>query len=256
MKISIITATYNSAATLVDAVESVIGQSYPNVEYIIVDGASSDSTTIILETYSAYNFRVISEPDLGIYDAINKGIRLASGDIVGILHSDDFFADKDVLKRVASYFENDPSLDSVYSDVIFVDKNDILKPLRYYSSKFFTPLMFRFGFQPAHPTFYVKTKIFWEYGFYRTDLKIAGDFELLLRFLMVKKISSKYVNDIWVKMRVGGISSSGVRSIVTLNKEILMACKANEVYSNLFFIYAKYLIKWWGFLRRERIKVQ
>lgn len=255
MKISIITATYNSAATLVDAMDSVIEQSYRDLEYIIVDGASSDGTMDILESYSSSNFRVISEPDLGIYDAINKGIRLASGDVVGILNSDDFFADKDVLKRVASYFENDSSLDSVYSDVLFVNRNDRFKPLRYYSSKFFKPFMFRFGFQPAHPTFYVKTKIFREYGFYRTDLKIAGDFELLLRFLMVKKISSKYVNDLWVKMRVGGISSSGIRSIVTLNKEIIFACKANEVYTNLFFIYAKYLVKWWGFvMRRSRPK--
>lgn len=248
MKISIITVTYNSAAFIEHCMSSVIQQTYKDVEYIVIDGKSTDGTISIVKSFKDVVY--ISERDNGIYDAINKGIALATGDVVGILNSDDFFADNDVLSRISAEFLKDPSLDAVYSDVSFVEEPDLSKSVRHYSSKKFRPGMFRFGFQPAHPTFYARKELFKKYGMYRTDLKISGDFELLLRFLYIQKISYKYIDDLWVKMRTGGVSTSGINSVLRLNAEIIKACEINNVYTNRIMVYSKYLVKWWGFLRR------
>lgn len=248
MKISIVTVTYNSEEFIEHCMTSVFQQTYRDIEYIVIDGKSTDRTLSIVKSFN--DVICLSEPDNGIYDAINKGIRLATGDVVGILNSDDFYADNEVLSRVANEFLTDPSLDAVYSDVLFVEEPDLSKSVRYYSSKKFRPSMFRFGFLPAHPTFYARKELFDKHGMYRTDLKISGDFELLLRFLFIQKISYKYIDDLWVKMRTGGISTSGLESIFRLNAEIVKACKINNVYTNRILVYSKYLIKWWGFLRR------
>ncbi|EHQ27721.1 glycosyltransferase family 2 protein [Mucilaginibacter paludis] len=249
MKISVITVAYNSERFISTCIQSVLNQSYNNIEYIIIDGASSDNTLNIIKKYDRITHWV-SEPDRGIYDAINKGIRLATGDLIGILNSDDFFADDDVLNRIAAQFANN-DLEAVYSDICFVTSDDLLKPTRYYSSKQFKPWMFRYGFQPAHPTFYVKREVFKKYGMYRIDWKISGDFELLMRLLLINKIKYKYVKDIWVKMRTGGISTSGLKSVFKVNNEILAACKANSIYTNKAMIYSKYFIKWWGFIFKK-----
>jgi glycosyltransferase involved in cell wall biosynthesis len=251
MKISVITVVYNNEKTIESAITSVLAQTYLNVEYIIVDGGSKDDTNKIIQKYLHHNIKYISEKDNGIYDAINKGIMLSTGDVVGILNSDDFFADEGVLNRVANGFERDISLQAVYSDIAFVSSKDHSKIGRYYSSKKFKKWMFRFGFQPAHPTFYVKRETFERLGYYRTDIKISGDFELLLRFIWINKIKVAYIDDLWVKMRVGGVSTSGFKSTIKLNKEVLDALKINDIKSVYLLLYLKYVIKWWGFVFKK-----
>jgi glycosyltransferase involved in cell wall biosynthesis len=248
MRISIITATFNSEIFITDCLKSVAEQDYHNIEHIIIDGGSSDATLSLVKRFPHISF-VLSESDRGIYDAINKGIEHATGDLIGILNSDDFFSDSTTVSRIVASFR-EKSVDAVFSDVSFVKREDKHAQVRYYSSAFFKPWMFQFGFQPAHPTFYVRKNLFEMYGKYRTDLRIAGDFELLLRFLSRHGVRYKYVKDLWVKMRIGGISTSGVASVIALNREILKAHRQNELYSNMVFIYSKYLFKWWGFLRK------
>ena len=246
MKISIITVTYNSELFIESCINSVLSQTYKDLEYIIIDGNSNDKTGDIIKSFA--NIIYISEPDKGIYDAINKGIMLATGEVIGILNSDDFFADNYVVARIADQFQIHPQLEAVYSDVVFVSTGDSAQIIRYYSSAMFRSWLFRFGFQPAHPTFYVKRTTFQQHGLYRIDMKIAGDFELLLRYLLIHKINSKYIKDVWVKMRVGGVSTSGIRSIATLNREIIFSCRINGIYTNMLMVYAKYLVKWFSFV--------
>lgn len=250
MKVSIITAAYNSEKYIQHCIRSVIEQDYPDIEYIIVDGKSTDTTPDIIQLYEHKISKWVSEPDMGIYDAINKGIRMATGDIVGIMNSDDFFSDKNVISRVVTAFKGN-TVSIVYSDIDFIENDDADKIIRHYSSKYFKPWMFGFGFQPAHPTFYTYRNNFDEYGYYRTDLKIAGDFELLVRFVYKNGLSYKYIKDNWVKMRLGGASTSGIKSIIKLNNEILKVCKMNNLYTNILMIYSKYIIKWWGFVFRK-----
>jgi glycosyltransferase involved in cell wall biosynthesis len=239
---------FNNEATINDAMTSVLTQTYPNIEYIVVDGNSTDGTLNIIEKVAHRIDHFISEPDNGFYDAINKGIQLATGDIIGIINSDDYLADMDVLSKINEIFENDLSIEAVYADLIFIDGLNKKKVIRYYSSEKFKPWMFRFGFQPAHPTFYVRSELFKKYGLYQTDLKIAGDFEMLLRLMLKHKIRYKYIKDVWVKMRMGGASTSGFQSTKLLNREMVHACNVNGVYTNIFLVYFKYLFKWWGFL--------
>jgi glycosyltransferase involved in cell wall biosynthesis len=244
--ISIITVVYNNEA-ISTAIESVLAQDYSNLEYIIIDGASSDNTLNIINGFNGIT-KIISEPDSGIYDAINKGVSLATGDVVGILNSDDFMADSTVVSRIAANFNTDPLLEAVYADIVFVDPKDLGKITRHYSSAKFRPWMFKYGFQPAHPTLYVRREIFDKYGLYKINYKIAGDYELLLRLMLIHQIKYKYIKDVWVKMRTGGVSTSGIKSILKLNSEIISSCKANGVYTNSLFVYSKYLVKWWGFI--------
>ncbi len=251
LKVSIITVVYNNFSTINETINSVIAQSYSNIEYIVIDGNSTDGTRKILESRKKDIDILVSEPDSGIYDAMNKGINLATGDIIGTLNADDFFADNNVVTRIISAFETDSSIQAIYSNVVFIDDSGQQKITRYYSSKNFYPWMFKFGFQPAHPTFYIKKQVFKQYGIYRTDLRIAGDFELLMRFMLRYKIKHKYIEDVWVKMRTGGASTSGLKSVFSVNSEILIACKANSVYTNKIMIYSKYLIKWWGFIIKK-----
>ncbi|RZK40534.1 MAG: glycosyltransferase [Pedobacter sp.] len=248
MKVSLISVTYNSEKYIRSCIESVIAQSYKDVEYIIVDGASTDSTIQIVESYGAAINHIISEPDKGIYDAINKGIKVASGDVIGILNSDDFLSNQHVLKQIADEFIKNKNLDAIYADVAFVERTNGEKVLRYYSSQKFRPWMFRFGFQPAHPTFYAKKSVFEKFGLYRIDMKIAGDFELLARFISRNKIRVKYIKQQFVNMRIGGVSTSGLKSVVLLNSEIINALKINKIYTNKVFVYSKYLFKWWGYV--------
>jgi glycosyltransferase involved in cell wall biosynthesis len=250
MKVSIITVVYNNEC-IGTAIESVIRQDYPFIEYIVVDGGSTDRTLDIISAYRNRIQKVVSEPDLGIYDAINKGIKMATGDIVGLLHADDFLADDQVISRIVRVFGEHPGLKAAYADVVFTHRDDLSKVTRYYSSRHFKPWMFKFGFQPAHPTFYAERKLFEQLGLYSTQYKIAGDFELLMRFLYIHKVNTLYVRDVWVKMRMGGVSTAGVKSLLKLNGEILHACKSNEVYTNMLMVYSKYMVKWWGFCFRK-----
>lgn len=242
MKISIITATYNSALTIKDTIDSVLAQNYPDIEHIIVDGVSKDNTLDIVKSYGDKIAKIISEPDKGIYDAMNKGIQAATGDIVGILNSDDFFTSEDVIATVAKTFEKN-NIDALYGDVHFVNPDNLKKSVRYYSSAIFRPALFRYGFMPAHPSFYMKKECYEKFGLYSLDYKIASDYDLLIRYLYKEKINYKYVKKDFVTMRTGGVSTENFQSRVTLNKEIVRACKKYGIYTNIFLLSLKYFYK-------------
>lgn len=227
MKISVITATYNSGKTLRDTIESVLNQDYPDIEYIIIDGASKDNTMDIIQEYECrFNGRIkwISEPDKGIYDAMNKGIAMATGDIVGILNSDDFYTSNDVLTTVASSFKNN-SIDAVYGDIHYVNDNDLKKCVRYYSSKAFKRWQMKLGLMPAHPSFYCRKKLYEKYGGFDLSYKVAADFECLLRLIFVHKIRTQYIPMDFVTMRTGGASTNGLASHKQILKDHLKGTK-------------------------------
>jgi len=228
--------------TISSTIESVLSQTYSNIQYIVIDGGSSDGTQEIVKKFGLRINKFVSEKDNGIYDAINKGLKLASGDIVGILNSDDFFSDTNVIQRVVDTFRDD-DLDAVFGDVQFVKPDDILKVVRYYSSRRFPPEKFKYGFMPAHPSFYARRSLFEKYGYYKTDYQIAADYELLIRFLYTNKLRYKYINMPFVNMRTGGVSTRSIRSNLILNKEILRACRENGIRTNYFNIYSKYFTK-------------
>lgn len=245
MKISLITVTYNSGKTLADTIQSVLSQSYTNIEYIIIDGLSQDNTIDVIKKYELdFEGRMmwISEKDRGLYDAMNKGIKMATGDVVGILNSDDFYTSDDVLERVASELQN-PDIDAVYGDVHFVKDSDLHKCVRYYSSKIFQRSLMRLGFMPAHPSFYLRREYFEELGLYQTDYKIAADFEFLLRVIYKAKIRMKYLPVDMVTMRVGGASTSGFESHKRIMKEHLRAFRENGIYANVFLLSLRYIYK-------------
>lgn len=246
IKVSIITVSFNSKDTIIDTIESVLNQNYKNIEHIIVDGGSTDGTVDILQSYKSKISKYISEKDDGIYDAMNKGIRMALGDIIGILNSDDVFYSKEIVATIANEFTAN-NIDAVYGDVQFVDfeKN---KVVRYYSSKNFKPKHFKHGRMPAHPSFYARRKLFEKYGIYKTDYKIAADFELLLRFMVVHNIKTRYLNIPMVSMQKGGVSNANILSNFLLNKEIMRACRENGIKTNYLRIYSKYFKKIFEFL--------
>lgn len=252
MKLSLITVTFNSASTIKDTIESVLAQTYEDYEYLVIDGASKDGTVDIIKSYEPLfkgRMKWISEKDKGMYDGINKGIRMATGDVVGIINSDDFYHRADIFSIINKAFEESPSVQSIYGDVRFVRPDNLDKTVRYYSSKNFKPSKFRWGWMPAHPTFFTYRKNFEKFGCYKVDYKIAADFELLTRFLRSHALSSKYVPVDFMKMRTGGKSTSGLKSNWVLNKEIVRACKENGIYTNMFMLSLKYFVKVFEFLQ-------
>lgn len=245
MKMSLITITFNSASTLHDTMQSVLSQTYLDIEYIVVDGASQDNTVDIIKEYEPRfegRMRWISEKDNGLYDAMNKGIRMATGEVVGIINSDDFYYRTDVIEQVAKAFQ-DKAVQAVYGDIRFVNPDNLDKTVRYYSSKNFSPKRFRYGFMPAHPTFFTYRKYFEEFGYYKTDYKIAADYELLIRFLYTHHLNSKYLPLDFMKMRTGGASTASIKSNLLLNKEIVRACRENGIWTCMPLLFLKYFIK-------------
>lgn len=245
MKISLITVTFNSAGTLRDTILSVLSQSYHHIEYIIVDGGSSDNTIDVIQEYELLfqgRLKWLSEKDRGIYDAMNKGLRMATGDVVGIINSDDFYHRVDVIKSVADAFQLEET-QAVYGDVRFVKPNNPNRTVRYYSSKNFSPYRFRYGFMPAHPTFFTYRKYFEEFGYYKIDYRIAADYELLIRFLYTHRIQAKYLSLDFMKMRTGGVSTASVKSNLLLNKEIVRACRENGIWTCMPLLLLKYFTK-------------
>ncbi|MEY8687563.1 glycosyltransferase family 2 protein [Bacteroides sp. AN502(2024)] len=245
MRISIITATWNSGATLRYTMRSVLSQSYSDIEHIIVDGGSTDSTMeIIHELEPEYRgkLRYISGKDQGIYDAMNKGIAMAAGDIVGILNSDDFYTGNNVLSTVASAFEGG-DIDAVYGDIHYVQDNDLQKCTRYYSSKLFHRRWMRLGFMPAHPSFYCRKEIYEKYGGFDLSYKIAADFECLLRLIFVHKIRLRYIPMDFVTMRTGGASTNGFSSHKQILRDHQRAFKDNGIYSNVLLESLRYIYK-------------
>ena len=253
MKISIITATYNSEATIRDTIESVLNQTFQDYEFLIVDGASKDKTLDIIKVYELrFNgrLRYLSETDRGIYDAMNKGIKIATGDVIGILNSDDFYTSKDVLQSVADAFNSRKEVEAVYGDIHFVRNGDLRKCVRYYSSALFKRPFMRFGFMPAHPSFYCKKECYEKYGYFDTSFKIAADFENLLRIIFLGRIKTQYIKKDFVTMRIGGASTAGFASRRLIMKEHLRALKKNGIYSNAFLLSLRYFYKIYELIRK------
>ena len=262
MKISIITATFNSGRTVGDTLESVLGQDYGDYELIIKDGGSKDDTLDICRSYEerfAGRMRIIGGADGGLYDAMNQGIAAASGEVVGILNSDDYFTSNDILTIIAEAFELHPYIDAVYGDVHYVKGNDTSKIVRYYSSRLFRPSWMRMGFMPAHPSFYCKKSVYDKYklngrkiagfkgnpdcAYFNTTYPVAADFEKLLRMIYIGNIKMLYVGRDFVTMRTGGISQRGMLSHKQINRDHMRAFRENGVYSNYFLISLRYCYK-------------
>lgn len=233
MIISIIVATYNSAYTIGCTLESILSQTYKEIECVIIDGRSKDHTLDIIKEYERrFEGRIkwISEPDRGLYDAMNKGLAMATGDVVGILNSDDFYTSDDVLERVAREIEG---VDAVYGDIHFVNPEDLSKCVRYYSSRSFRPWQMRFGFMPAHPSFYCRRHVYQALGAFDLQFKVAADFEQLLRLIYIHRISTKYIPMDFVTMRTGGASTSGLQSHKAILRDHLRAYRKNGVRANI-----------------------
>ena len=243
MKFSIVTTTYNSVATVRNTVESVAAQVFDgDIEYIVVDGGSTDGTLELLAHYTDVVDILVSEPDTGLYDAMNKGIQLATGDVVGILNSDDFYTSDDVLATIAAEFER-KNVDAVFGDIHFVNPNDLDKCVRYYSSRVFTPNALRFGFMPAHPSFYVRRECYRRYGCYDLAYRIASDYDLMVRFFYKHKITYSYIKKDMVTMRTGGLSTKNLKNRILITTEDVKACRKNGMYSNWLLMSFKYFYK-------------
>jgi glycosyltransferase involved in cell wall biosynthesis len=241
MKISIITATYNSATTIRDTMETIAGQQHPDIEHIIVDGGSKDDTLDIIASYPHVS-KLISGKDDGIYDAMNKGISVASGEIIGMLNSDDLYIDDRVLSDVAAVF-CDPEVMAVYADLQYVDPADLRKVVRRWVSGPFNRNNFYYGWMPPHPTFFVRRQVYDRAGVFNLDLRSAADYELMLRILVKLEITAHYIPRVLVKMRAGGMSNANVFSRLRGNKEDRMAWKLNGLKPYFFTLYLKPLRK-------------
>lgn len=245
MKVSIITVTYNSAETLANTIESVYQQTYQDIEYWIIDGASNDSTVdIIRGNVERFQGRLhyISEPDKGIFDAMNKGIQRCQGDIIGTLNADDYFTSDDIIEEIVKSFSK-KDVDVVYGDIHFIHADKPGKVVRYYSSALFHPFWLRFGFMPAHPSLYVRREVYQEVGPYSLDFTIASDFDMMIRIFRLRKSRYTYLRKDFVTMRTGGISTRNLHNRLVITKEQTMACRKNGIYTNRLLISLKYFRK-------------
>jgi glycosyltransferase involved in cell wall biosynthesis len=253
MKISIITITYNSAATVEDTIKSVIAQDYPDLEYIIIDGKSKDNTLAIVDKYRDRISKVVSEKDRGLYDALNKGIRHATGDVVGMLHSDDLYAHPQVISHVAETFMKDTSVQGVYADLVFVNRNDTNKVMRVWNSGAYEEDAFVKGWMPPHPTFFVRKECYEQFGGFNTELKLSADYELMLRLIHKNKIKLAYLPEVIVKMRMGGVSNVSFFVKLKANLEDKMAWKLNGLKPGMMTIFMKPLRKLKQYFKRAYI---
>lgn len=228
LKISIITAVYNRDETIGQAIDSVAAQSYKNFEHLIIDGASTDGTLSQVEKHSHERIRVISEPDKGIYDALNKGIRAATGDIIGMMHSDDFFANNNVLSNVARTFDVEKA-DAVFGDLDYVSALNSSKVIRHWKSCSFSRAKLRWGWMPPHPTLYVRRQVIERYGEYNTSYRISADYEAVLRWFGLAGIKSVYLPETLVKMRVGGESNRSLERVIRKSFEDLRALRSAQI---------------------------
>ena len=246
LKISIITVCYNSATTLEDAIKSVLAQNYLDIEHIVIDGGSTDGTVSILEKYKGLIAKIVSEPDEGIYDAMNKGISLATGDAIGVLNSDDFYASNDVIENLVKAFTKET--DMVIGDVAFVDRVNVQKRLRYVSGAGFSPWLLRFGWMPPHPATFIRKNVYETFGHYKTDFAIAADYEFFVRTLMSGSLRTVRTSKVLVTMRDGGASTGGFKSTVVISREILRALRENHIYSNPLLVWSRLPLK---FIRQK-----
>ena len=249
MRISIITVAFNAAETIADTLKSVAGQTHPDVEHIVIDGASTDGTLEVVKRHGTHVSRLVSEPDRGIYDAMNKGLALSTGAVVGFLNADDVYADADVLARVASIMGRG-NLDALFGDAEFVraDRPDVRT--RRYRSKSFRPERIAWGWMPAHPALFLRRSVYEQFGAFRTDYRIAGDFEYVARIFHRGTLAYRYIPEVLVRMRTGGVSTGGWRNTILLNREVLRACRENGIDTSLPKILSKYPAKMLEFLLR------
>lgn len=252
MKISVITVAYNAEATIADTLASVRAQTWDDYEHIVIDGASTDGTARILAEHAHPKLRVVSEPDDGIYDAMNKGLRLASGDLIGFLNADDFYARIDALAILASAAERNRQVAAIGAGVALVDPQNLRRIRRYYASDDFRPWMLLFGYMPPHPGFYVRREAAAQVGEFDPDLRTGGDFEWMVRFFHVHKLSMRSTPETLVVFRLGGASSSGAQSLRTLSREDLASCLRWGIASNALAIRARYVIKARQYVRRPK----
>lgn len=252
LKISVITVCYNSSETIKEAIESVINQTYNNIEYIVVDGLSTDGTQDIIKSYGDKISKFVSEKDKGLYDAMNKGIKLATGDVVGILNSDDFFKDKNVLKTIADAFVKGKT-DSVYGDVVIVDPQKKNRIIRYYSSKNFKVNDFNRGIMPPHPSVFIKRHLFEKYGYYDLDFKICADFDFLLRLFFIHKINIQYLPLVTTIMKSGGLSNQSLFTKYTIYQEMKRSIIKNGLEFSIFKYLSKYYSKFYQFIDRPKL---
>lgn len=228
MKVTIITVTFNSGYFLEQCIQSVIAQNYPNIEYIIVDGGSTDNTLDIINRYQSFISKWISEKDKGMYDAINKGIQMATGDVIGALNSDDFFASNDVIDAIVNTFDR-CGVAAVYGDIVYVHPMDTGKVVRQWNGGVYNRKNINFGWMPAHPSFYIKKSILSKGGNYDSNFTSAADYEFMTRYLYYHKISAQYLPKLIVKMRTGGISNQSLYKRLLANRQDYLAMKKNKI---------------------------
>ena len=228
MKVSIITATYNSAENIASALSSIATQTYLNIEWVVVDGGSNDNTLDIVRSRYNRELKIISEKDEGIYDALNKGIQLARGDIIGFVHSDDFLASPDIISDIVQQFQ-DKNIDGVYGDLEYVSKTDISKRIRFWKSEPFFSKLLRKGWMPAHPTLFLKKEVYQKHGDFNLNYRIAADYDFILRVFSDSTLNFSYIPEVLMKMRVGGASNRSFKNIKLKSKEDLRALKDNSI---------------------------
>ncbi|MCB0842692.1 MAG: glycosyltransferase [Bacteroidetes bacterium] len=250
MKVSLITVCLNSEKYIQTCIDSVLSQDYPHIEYIIIDGKSTDQTVDIVKSYGERINHFVSESDKGLYDAMNKGIDLATGDIVGILNADDVYAHNQVISRMVSVFEQENS-DVAFADLVYVKEENLDEVVRYFPGKGFHPGWFAKGLMPPHPTFFVRKKLYDQYGKFNTWYKICADFDLMVRLFHTYQASYTYLPEVIVKMRVGGNSAWG-KNTLTINREMLHSCKSHGIPTSLLRIYSKYLLKIFQLIKKPK----
>lgn len=248
IKITIITVSYNSSKTIRETIDSVLSQDYPSLEYIIVDGLSTDGTQEVVKSYGPRISKFISEKDKGLYDAMNKGIALATGDIIGIINSDDIYADTKVISSVIATM-SEKKVDVVYGDLFYFKTGFPDTPLRYYRGGVFSLRRVRYGLMPPHPTFFIRREVYQKYGGFDTRFTLSADFDLILRFLGVHKVPFSYIPEILVKMRTGGKSTSSLKRTFIMNREDIQSCHKYGLKTNVFKFYSKYLTKIFNILK-------
>jgi glycosyltransferase involved in cell wall biosynthesis len=233
LKVSIITVCLNSSKTIISTLQSISDQAYSNIEHIIVDGGSTDGTLDLVKTWRSHEIKLINRPNLGIYQSMNTGINLSTGDIVGILNADDFFSDNTVITDITNIFQN-KNPDAIFGDIVYVHQSNLNLIIRNWSSGPYRKDAFKMGWQPPHPTFYLRRDLYMKYGLYDAAFKTAADFELMLRFFEIHEISSEYLPRVLVKMRIGGVSNKSYRNILIANYANLLAFNKNNLKVNYF----------------------
>ena len=242
LKVSIITAVFNRRDTIKNCIDSIQNQTYSDIEHVIIDGGSTDGTIEVVKNSFYSDTIFISEIDNGLYDAINKGIRASTGSIIGLLHSDDVFASEAIVSQVVSEF-SDSDLDAVYADANFFKNGDTTKVVRRFRSDRFSLKTLPWGWMPAHTTIFFRRSVFERFGVYRHDYKIAADMDFVARVFSSQNFKSKYIQDVWINMAIGGVSTGGVRNTLMLNREVLRALRENGIQTNIIKLLSKYPLK-------------